>query len=222
MRKLTTAQFIEKAREVHGDKYDYSKVTYKGTGIHVDIICPEHGVFKQTPNCHTSQGCGCPICSVGGTAEERFWSKIDKNGPIVDYVGTPCWIWTGAVLESGYGIISDGIKNVQAHIFSYELHHGAIPRGKNNKRSLHTCHSCDQKLCCNPDHLFLGTNQENMLDASNKGRLSKFPFEGMQAVYDLYATGEITQDGVGEVFGLHRDTVRRYIKIVEKELQNTS
>lgn len=61
MRK-TTEEFIKEAREIHGDKYDYSKVEYKGDSVKVCIICPEHGEFWQVPNSHL-KGCGCPSCS---------------------------------------------------------------------------------------------------------------------------------------------------------------
>ena len=62
--KLTTMEFIEKAKEVHGDKYDYSKVEYKNAREKVCIICPKHGDFEQISNLHL-QGSGCPKCAVG-------------------------------------------------------------------------------------------------------------------------------------------------------------
>ena len=55
-------EFIEKARKVHGDKYDYSKVNYINSTTKVCIICPEHGEFWQRPYCHI-KGQGCPKCS---------------------------------------------------------------------------------------------------------------------------------------------------------------
>ena len=64
-RKLSLKEFIEKARKIHGNKYDYSKVEYKGIKEKVIIICPIHGEFWQTPNGHLS-GCGCAKCSNGG------------------------------------------------------------------------------------------------------------------------------------------------------------
>ena len=60
-RLLTKNEFIEKAKEVHGDKYDYSKVEYNGVRNKVCIICREHGEFWQTANDHL-KGCGCKIC----------------------------------------------------------------------------------------------------------------------------------------------------------------
>ena len=62
MAKLTTEEFIKKAREVHGDKYDYSKVEYVTNQTPVEIVCPIHGIFVQRPNNHI-RGNGCPKCS---------------------------------------------------------------------------------------------------------------------------------------------------------------
>ena len=60
--RMTTDDFIQKAKAIHGDKYDYSKVEYTHNNIEVCIICPEHGEFLQKPRLHLS-GCGCPICT---------------------------------------------------------------------------------------------------------------------------------------------------------------
>ena len=60
-KKLTKEEWIEKARAVHGDKYDYSKVIYTNSKDQVTIICPIHGEFWQTPDKHL-QGEGCPVC----------------------------------------------------------------------------------------------------------------------------------------------------------------
>ena len=62
MRKLTTEQFIEKAQQIHGSKYDYSKVEYINAQEKVCIICPKHGEFWQLPTDHLD-GHGCPCCN---------------------------------------------------------------------------------------------------------------------------------------------------------------
>lgn len=62
-RKLTQEEFIEKARAIHGNRYDYSLVCYQGSGVPVKIICFVHGVFEQTPGAHVVQKQNCPICS---------------------------------------------------------------------------------------------------------------------------------------------------------------
>jgi len=92
---------------------------------------------------------------------ERFWSKVRK--------GPGCWEWTGTK-SSGYGYIirgATGTKSERAHRVSWELHMGSSPG------ALHVCHKCDNPGCVNPDHLFLGTMSENILDAYNKGRKVK-------------------------------------------------
>jgi hypothetical protein len=77
-RTKTIDYFIEKALEVHGVFYDYSKVKYEKTNKKVDIVCPKHGLFKQTPNDHISNKNGCPICNESkGEREIAKW--LDQN-----------------------------------------------------------------------------------------------------------------------------------------------
>ena len=85
-KKLTTEEFIEKAKLVHGDKYDYSKVEYINTDTKVRIICIEHGEFYQTPHAHIN-GQGCPTC-VGTkklTTEEFIEKAKLVHGDRYDY-----------------------------------------------------------------------------------------------------------------------------------------
>ena len=69
-KKLTTEEFIKRAREVHGNKYDYSKVKYINNYTKVCIICPEHGEFWQTPHHHITNKCECPICNISRLENE--------------------------------------------------------------------------------------------------------------------------------------------------------
>ena len=69
-------EFIKKARELHGDKYDYSKVEYVNNATKVCIICPKHGNFEQTPNNHL-RGCGCPNCSFENTGDRCRSSLVE-------------------------------------------------------------------------------------------------------------------------------------------------
>ena len=78
MRKLTSEEFISKAKEIHGDKYDYSKVKYVNNLIKVKIICPKHGEFLISPNNHLN-GCGCKLCSQ----EERRKMSLMTNDEFV-------------------------------------------------------------------------------------------------------------------------------------------
>ena len=87
--KLSTEQFIEKARKVHDDKYDYSKTEYIDSDTKVCIICPIHGEFWQMPHSHLNK-CGCPICnSTYKLSTEQFIKKARKvHGDKYDYSKT--------------------------------------------------------------------------------------------------------------------------------------
>lgn len=93
--------------------------------------------------------------------EERFFRRIQYEP------NTGCWLWEGAPrrAEEGYGRIDVGGKAVPAHRYSYEYHRGPIPSG------MVVCHKCDTPACVNPDHLFLGTQGDNVRDCAAKGRL---------------------------------------------------
>jgi hypothetical protein len=91
---------------------------------------------------------------------ERFWSKVDTT----DADG--CWLWTRARNALGYGSFSTGVgsQTMLAHRMAYTFEAGPIPEG------ISVCHTCDVPACVRPDHLFLGTNSDNQLDSSAKGR----------------------------------------------------
>lgn len=117
----------------------------------------------------------CRSCSQsfrrgkGMTIEDRFWSQVDKNGPIIPYIGTPCWIWIGTNSSTGYGEFGANKDHYSAHRFSYQLHYGEIPNG------FLVCHKCDNRPCIRPDHLFAGTQSDNIKDMYKKGRQNKNP-----------------------------------------------
>lgn len=83
----TTDEFIKRAREIHGDRYDYSKVKYKNKYEKVCIICPEHGEFWQMPDKHVNSKQGCPKCSSFHkmNTDEFIQKAIEKHGNWFDY-----------------------------------------------------------------------------------------------------------------------------------------
>lgn len=97
-----------------------------------------------------------PVLAPDRSVVARFWAKVQKSDN--------CWEWTGLLNAWGYGRFWTG-RHMSAHRYSWELHNGPIPAG------LYVCHHCDNRKCVRPDHLFLGTQRDNLLDASRKGRL---------------------------------------------------
>ena len=82
MKKITNKEWIEKAKKVHGDRYDYSETKYDGNRKNVLIICKTHGEFLQSPKHHLN-GCGCPLCfnenKRGGRLKEKdFIEQISQ------------------------------------------------------------------------------------------------------------------------------------------------
>ena len=93
--------------------------------------------------------------------DAQYIEKL-KSLCVVDANG--CWLYQRFLHPKGYGSMSYRGKQWRTHRLSYHLHKGAIPAG------MLVCHTCDVRHCCNPDHLWLGSNDENQLDAWQKGR----------------------------------------------------
>ena len=76
---LTNENFIERSKQIHGDKYDYSKVVYTGISNKIEIICPKHGSFFQEPNVHVNMKCNCPECNIT-KGEEAISIWLNNRG----------------------------------------------------------------------------------------------------------------------------------------------
>jgi hypothetical protein len=141
-----------------------------------------------------------------------FWDRVDTTGD--------CWLWTGCRNKDGYGLLRYQGVMVTAHVRAWVLTNGRITDG------MHVLHHCDNPPCCNPSHLFLGTNHDNVLDRHRKGR-SKNLFCSGHAVNqgsrcrkaklseaDIPVIRSLLRDGVPQAdiakrYGVHRSQISR-------------
>lgn len=143
------------------------------------------------------------------TVHERF---IEKYIPVTE---SGCWLWTGAA-SAGYGWFWNGNIYEGAHRYSYSHHIGPIPSGMN------VLHRCDVSLCVNPDHLFTGTQKENVTDCISKGRFpeqhkgwdsdkAKLSDEDIRVIRWIYSnTGTIQRD-IAITYNVHQSIISRAI-----------
>lgn len=138
-------------------------------------------------------------------ADGRFLSFVIK--------GPGCWSWSGGKYVAGYGKFSYMGKDITAHRYSWIMYFGPIPDG------MCVLHKCDNRECTNPDHLFLGSHQDNMADKDRKGR-GNYPAGERVAASKLVA-GDIreirrlrtldsdhwTHERLGEMFGVSQSNI---------------
>ena len=143
------------------------------------------------------------------TLKERLVSKytVEPNS---------CWYFTGYIDDIGYGIITYQRRAYKAHRVSWIVHRGEIPTG------MQVLHRCDNRLCINPEHLFLGTHQENMKDRDCKGRGANV--QGMNhpnvwltetevlEIRRLHETGEYKRVELADMFKTSPENIYRIVK----------
>ena len=138
------------------------------------------------------------------TAKERLMSKVVKIGA--------CWVFQGCEYSKGYGgmrIFVDGkYRTIATHRLSYILFRG-------DPGKLFVCHTCDNRKCVNPDHLWLGTNAQNMSDKISKGRMplgedapmAKLTKAQVLKIRSMYASGEWFQKELAAKFHVTRENI---------------
>jgi hypothetical protein len=135
-----------------------------------------------------------------------FWSRVKVGEP------DECWEWQAARSPNGYGVTHWTGRSEQAHRIAFFLSGGYLPQG------MQVCHACDNKPCCNPKHLFLGTPKENMLDAIHKDRLArgernaeaKFTPDQIQQIRQDHSAGK-SQRQLAKESGVYQSTIRRIV-----------
>jgi HNH endonuclease len=126
---------------------------------------------------------------------KRYTDGPDSNG---------CMLWLGAKTTGGYGHLRVHKQNQKAHRVAWELARGPVPEG------FFICHVCDVPACVNPDHLFLGTNADNMQDCAAKGRTARGEKSGMhkltedqvREIRQRYSEGGVSQRTLAGAYGV--------------------
>jgi transposase len=131
-----------------------------------------------------------------------LWSKVDK---LSDSKG--CWIWNGSLNNKGYGQIRISGTLYFSHRLAYLLMKGEIPEG------MHLCHKCDNPKCCNPEHLFIGSRSDNMVDCIKKRRRPgiKLNPEKVREIRLLKSNG-ISCRELSVLFGVSISTIQEIVQ----------
>ena len=149
------------------------------------------------------------------TLQQRFDEK---------YMPEPnsgCWLWIAVTRGvPAYGAIKVNGKTVKAHRVSWELANGPIPEGE-GYHGICVLHRCDNPLCVNPDHLFLGSNRDNQIDCSNKGRnkqqhggensQAKLSNADAEEIREHYDYKQFTMREIGDYYGVAPQTINRVV-----------
>lgn len=147
------------------------------------------------------------------TLAERFWAKVDKDGPVPAHAPElgPCWVWTAAVNEHGYGVMRPEGQRTGPTV---KAHRVALIIDGRDPGKLHVLHSCDNPPCVNAKHLRAGTNQQNAdemvaHDRHARGMRSgtrKLDDDAVREIRRRAAAGELHRE-IAASFGVARVTV---------------
>lgn len=152
------------------------------------------------------------------TVADRFWAKVNVAGV------NDCWEWSAAVNVNGYGWMHFVSEARPAHRVSALLH-GLID---SMASPLHVLHKCDNRKCCNPKHLFVGTNLDNILDRVSKGRSKSKPQHGeangmakltnveVGQIRGLYFSSMFSQSQLAKKYGVHQPHISRLVNNVRR------
>lgn len=140
---------------------------------------------------------------------DRFWDKVDKMGPVNPVTGIRCWNWIGARTR-GYGQMRFCGGIYLAHRISMHLSKGTPLSNNGNKKTGLVLHKCNNSLCVNPDHLYIGTQEDNVGDSTNLGnrfiRRSKYSTTDVNAMKFLRLSG-YTLSSIAEVYGCTKQNI---------------
>jgi len=159
------------------------------------------GLARAVPHCTVlSRG----RIVLNATDSQRFWNKV--------YVTANCWLWIGARHEFGYGWFELNGKAQTAHTIAFAECYGPIPTGMN------VCHECDNPPCVRPNHLFLGTQQDNLSDMREKNRHQKGETNGhaklteqdIETIRQMYSQGTF-QRVIAAQYGVHQVTISKIV-----------
>lgn len=153
-------------------------------------LCSKHyNRLRTTGSCEDGARARRPL-------SERLWKYIEKHGP------DECWPWIGKSVSHGYGIIGKGGRSegkIRAHRAVWEEIHGQIQEGGRGYHGWVVMHTCDNRLCCNPAHLQLATQADNVRDMDEKARRKwKSPGRG-----EMHPRAKYTEE---QVRAVRRDT----------------
>lgn len=175
----------------------------EGTQDKVTLTCKVCGKEKVVNSCRSGE----QYCSKKCEGVAR---TIPLKAKLIRFriAEGACWIWQGAKNKKGYGFTSlPGGKKITAHRASYIVFRGEIPTG------MLVCHKCDNPSCVNPDHLFLGTAQDNTSDMIKKGRIHLvIPKSEIDAMRKDYETGEYSKISIARKYGRERQGVGRILR----------